>query len=185
MRSSIRVSSFWIERSMTEKAVSCSSDIGPRLPPRNIIQQAFNQARQKSGMQDRKFHLIMEDRLPNVLCDQEKITWVILHLIENAVKFTPDGGMIEVTAMIEDRHIRISISDTGIGIPEDKIDEIFEPFHQLDASTTRKYAGTGLGLALVKRILSAHHAAIKVDSTLGKGTAISFLLPVTGQKTIA
>lgn len=155
------------------------------MPPRYLVRNAFNLAKQKSGSKDRRLTLAVADGLPNVLCDQEKISWVILHLIENAVKFSPQDGKIHVEAGLEDRHVIITVADTGIGIPDDKIDEIFDPFHQLDTSTTRKYAGTGLGLALVKRILDAHHAAIRVRSAPGKGTAVSFFLPVTDQKTIA
>ncbi len=155
------------------------------LPPAYVVKHAYIQAKQKTAHDGIQFELQVADDLPNMLCDQEKISWVILHLIENAVKFTPNGGKITVGAVRINHQICISIEDTGIGIPHDKLEEIFEPFHQLDASTTRQFAGTGLGLALVKRIVTAHQSAVKVESTPGKGSKFSFCLPVTEQKLMA
>jgi len=71
---------------------------------------------------------------------------------------------------------RVSVSDTGIGIPKDRMDEIFEPFHQLDGSSTRKYGGTGLGLALARKIIEAHGSLILISSAVDKGSKFEFLL---------
>jgi signal transduction histidine kinase len=77
--------------------------------------------------------------------------------------------------------ITVVVSDNGIGIPEERLTEIFEPFHQLDGSTTRRYAGTGLGLSMAQRIIEAHGSQIKVDSVLGEGSRFEFSLPVADQ----
>jgi signal transduction histidine kinase len=115
--------------------------------------------------------------LPKVMADEEKIAWVISQLVDNAIKFTPAGGQIILSLETDDKFVTCSIEDTGIGIPANRLNEIFEPFHQLDASSTRRYGGTGLGLALVKKIIEAHGATIRLVSTEGKGSTFSFQLP--------
>ncbi|MFH2104520.1 MAG: ATP-binding protein [Chloroflexota bacterium] len=113
--------------------------------------------------------------LPLVQVDSEKISWVILHLLDNAMKFTPSGGQVELMIQPEtDEMIMVSVVDSGIGIPSDRTDEIFEPFHQLDGSSTRRYGGTGLGLTLVRQILTAHGSTIDVESEEGKGSTFRF-----------
>ncbi len=108
--------------------------------------------------------------------DQKKISWVINQLIENAVKYSSSDSQIHVTLISQLENINLSISDSGIGIPEDKIDEIFEPFHQLDGSSTRKAGGVGLGLALAKKIVEAHGSTINVRSQLNQGSTFDFSL---------
>ena len=99
-----------------------------------------------------------ETDLPLVMADEQKISWVLTQLLDNAIKFTPAGGKVVLVAKkdVSPEMIRVSVSDTGIGIPEEQQTEIFEPFHQLDGSSTRRYGGTGLGLSLVKQIIEAH-----------------------------
>lgn len=112
----------------------------------------------------------------NLQADREKMQWVVQQLIENAIKFTPDGGKIQVKTEKDSEFIAIQVIDNGIGMPQERIDEIFEPFHQLDGSSTRKYGGTGLGLALVKKIIEAHGSMIRVTSRPGQGSTFEFLL---------
>jgi signal transduction histidine kinase len=127
---------------------------------------------------EKKIELTVKNRVENVIAeaDEEKITWVISELIDNAIKFTPEEKSISVSLTSEDRYVRVSIADTGIGIPPERMDEIFEPFHQLDGSSTRRYGGTGLGLALVKRIIEAHGSIVQVNSTVDQGSTFEFLL---------
>lgn len=120
----------------------------------------------------------VKDGIPLVDVDVEKITWAIMQLLDNAIKFTPQGGSVNVGALREGDQVRVSVDDTGIGIDPDRIDEIFEPLHQLDGSVTRRYGGTGLGLALVRRIIEAHGSFIKVQSEPGRGSYFQFSLPV-------
>lgn len=114
----------------------------------------------------------------NLQADREKMQWVVQQLIENAIKFTPDGGTIRVKTLKENEYITVSVSDNGIGIPHERIEEIFEPFHQLDGSSTRRYGGTGLGLALARKIVEAHGSMIHVDSKPGKGSTFEFPLRI-------
>jgi signal transduction histidine kinase len=111
-----------------------------------------------------------------VLADRHKINWVINHLIENAIKFTPEGGLIKISISRDGDQVQTCVEDSGVGIEKESLTEIFEPFHQLDGSSTRKQGGTGLGLALVKKILEAHGQAISVISMPGKGSAFFFYL---------
>jgi len=116
--------------------------------------------------------------LPRVSCDREKISWVISEFISNAIKFTPKGGKVLVEAKPMGDFVTISVADTGIGIPEDRIEEIFEPFQQLDGSANRRYGGTGLGLALCFRIIEGHGSQIIVNSIQGKGSRFEFSLAI-------
>jgi len=129
--------------------------------------------------QDRKVSLFFKNRsdILYVQADEEKISWVILQLIDNAIKFTPSGGQVTLSIEKEtDTLVRVMVDDTGIGIPANRLKEVFEPFHQLDATSTRRYGGTGLGLALVKEIVSAHGSMVEVKSEEGKGSIFSFPL---------
>jgi signal transduction histidine kinase len=116
--------------------------------------------------------------LPHVQADAERLTWVLLQLIDNGVKFTPAGGTVLLRLEPNARSVLVSVSDTGIGIPEERMEEIFEPFHQLDGSPTRRYGGTGLGLSLVRLILEGHGATMQVESHEGTGSSFSFPLPI-------
>jgi signal transduction histidine kinase len=117
------------------------------------------------------------DNIPAVQADSEKIGWVINQFLDNGIKFTPSGGSVVITLKEEGRNlVLVSITDTGIGIPPNRLREIFEPFHQLDSSSTRHYGGTGLGLSLIRQIVEAHGSLLDVQSTEGKGSTFKFPL---------
>ncbi len=119
----------------------------------------------------------LENNLPDLHVDPERLSWAIFQLVDNGIKFTSDGGKVNVQVGTDDLGMHFSVSDTGIGIPEDRIQEIFEPFHQLDGSPTRRYGGAGLGLALVKIIVDAHGSELSVESQEGQGTKFVFTVP--------
>lgn len=122
--------------------------------------------------------MIDEDVLP-VQADPQKIAWVLNQLLDNGIKFTPSGGRVVVTVKREGENLVIvSVTDTGIGIPSNQFNDIFEPFHQLDGSSTRRYGGTGLGLSLVRQIVEAHGSMIEVQSIEGRGSTFKFPLLV-------
>jgi len=122
--------------------------------------------------------------VPLVQGDPQKIGWALSQLIDNGIKFTSKGGSVTVSVQREGENLVIvSVSDTGIGIPPNRLEEIFEPFHQLDGSSTRRYGGTGLGLSLVRQIIEAHGSMIEVQSAEGRGSTFKFpLLAVPGAK---
>lgn len=117
--------------------------------------------------------------LPNdsleVFGDKEKIRQVLVNLILNAVKYTEEGK-IEVFVEEQDKHAKIGVKDTGIGIPENYLDRIFERFFRVDKARSRSQGGTGLGLAIVKHIIEAHNSKVNVKSKVGEGSEFSFLL---------
>jgi PAS domain S-box-containing protein len=121
--------------------------------------------------------------IPAVLkADSGRLRQIVLNLLSNAIKFTT-RGQVSVRASLDalDRHearVRISVQDTGIGIPSDALDRLFKPFEQADTSTTRRFGGTGLGLAIVKRLVEMMRGQIEVDSQTGRGTTVSFILPL-------
>jgi signal transduction histidine kinase len=112
-----------------------------------------------------------------VYADQDKISWVLGELIENGIKFNQEGGQVSVKISSQNGLVNFQVSDNGIGINEDLIEEIFEPFHQLDGSSTRRQGGTGIGLTLAKQIVEAHGSKLKVQSIKNKGTRFEFSLP--------
>jgi signal transduction histidine kinase len=109
--------------------------------------------------------------------DEQRISQVLMNLVGNAIKFTEEGE-IEVKATASNDTFVVSVSDTGPGLSEGDQQRIFEEFHQVDASSTRKKGGTGLGLSIAKRIVEMHGGHIWVESTSGKGSTFSFTLPV-------
>jgi signal transduction histidine kinase len=127
---------------------------------------------------------VVDQNLPFVQGDSEKITWLMNQLLDNAVKFTPSGGHVILSLMKEGTNlVMVSVTDTGIGIPASRLQEIFEPFHQLDGSSTRRAGGTGLGLSLVRQIVEAHGSLLDVQSIEGKGTTFKFpLLAMSKEK---
>jgi two-component system sensor histidine kinase/response regulator len=124
--------------------------------------------------------------LPSVYGDREKLEQILTNLIGNAIKFTPEGGEITVSAkpFHENKNIvAISVRDSGIGIPEDELEKVFEKFHQVEGSLTRTVTGTGLGLAITKGLVEASHGSIWVESEIGKGSTFTFTLPISeGEK---
>jgi len=127
---------------------------------------------------ERSLTLAMEigSNLPDVQADEEKLSWVLAQLLDNAIKFTPPGGKVTLNGTREEKMALVSVTDTGIGIPAERLKEVFEPFHQLDSSATRRYGGTGLGLALVRQIVEAHGSVIEIHSRPEQGTIVSFPL---------
>jgi CheY-like chemotaxis protein len=121
-----------------------------------------------------------------VVGDPVRISQILTNLISNAVKFTSEGYVkVETSIKKSDDDsliLAFAVSDTGIGIPADKIDHVFEAFTQASADTTRKYGGTGLGLAITKRLIELQGSTIKLESELGKGSKFSFDLPFKKSK---
>lgn len=119
----------------------------------------------------------IDEDVPFVQGDSQKIAWALSQLIDNAVKFTSREGSVTVGVRREGENlVVVSVTDTGIGIAPDRMEEIFEPFHQLDGSSTRRHGGTGLGLSLVRQIIEAHGSMIDVQSVEGGGATFKFPL---------
>ncbi|MBZ4645397.1 MAG: hypothetical protein JG777_886 [Clostridia bacterium] len=123
-----------------------------------------------------EFDTTIEEKV--IACDPDKIERIILNLLSNAIKFTNPGGKISVNIDDKGESITISVKDTGIGIPEDKLNMIFERFRQVDKSLARNHEGSGIGLSLVKSLVEMHGGKISVKSEYGKGSEFIIELPV-------
>lgn len=110
-------------------------------------------------------------------CDEMQTVQLIRNLVDNAVKYTPDGGRVGIEAEASGTDCVISVRDTGIGIPQGEVDRIFERFYRVDKARSRRLGGTGLGLAIVKDIITAHGGSIRVETQLGKGSKFIVMLP--------
>lgn len=113
-----------------------------------------------------------------IACDPDKIERIMLNLLSNCIKFTDDNGSIFVNIFDGEEYITLSVEDTGIGIPEEKVDIIFDRFRQVDKSFTRNYEGSGIGLSLVKSLVEMHDGTISVESKYEVGTKFTIKLPV-------
>lgn len=114
----------------------------------------------------------------NTYIDTTKIERSILNLLSNSIKFTPSGGRIYVSINVNNNEVIIKVQDTGIGIPEEKLKNIFNRFYQADSSLHRSSEGSGLGLYIVKGLIQLHHGTISVESTYGEGTTFTITLPI-------
>jgi PAS domain S-box-containing protein len=115
----------------------------------------------------------------SIVGDERRLQQILLNLVGNAVKFTPPGGCVELLCTVEpDREaVVLSVKDTGIGIPVQQLAKLFQPFVQVESSLDRRYAGTGLGLALVRRLVAMHGGSVSMESSLGIGTELRVMLP--------
>jgi signal transduction histidine kinase len=125
----------------------------------------------------------VDERVGHIVADERKVKQILLNLLFNAVKFTPEGGQVGLTATAADGLITIAVTDTGIGIaPEDQA-TIFEEFRQVGRNDARKQEGTGLGLTLAKKFAELHGGRIWVQSQRGQGSTFTFTLPARSQGT--
>ena len=146
-----------------------------------------------AGIRGVALNVHVEHEEIDVYCDRDMVEKILSNLLSNAFKFTPAGGRVTVTvtqfrtqnftefgiqSSIPRSEIAITVSDTGIGIPPEQLDKVFDRFYQVDASQTREHEGSGLGLALVKELVELHHGAIQVRSEVGHGTTFTVQLPL-------
>ena len=129
---------------------------------------------------DRKsLRLILPDPGEEVFvsADGDKLRQALLNVVSNAMKFTPSGGNIRISTKTADDRVRITVTDSGIGIPEAQLNRVFEPFYQVEQGDTRRYPGLGLGLSIVRDTILAMEGEVDIESTEGRGTAVSVILP--------
>lgn len=161
-----------------------------------LISESLVMIREKAGQKGITLTEYISPDLGLVKIDERKIKQILVNLLSNAVKFTPRGGRVDVLASLTDieelkrhstefavietaqRYVKISVIDTGIGIDFEEREKVFQPFHQIDSSFTRQYAGTGLGLNLCKQLVELHGGVIWLNSIPGEGSEFSFILPI-------
>ncbi len=145
-----------------------------------VLEDAVNGAREMPDHNDVELKLQVESALPPVRGDMEALTGLFVNLMDNALRYTPDGGAVVVAAKKGREGIFIEVTDTGPGIPPEKHQTIFEPFTRSEESKTKH--GTGLGLAIASRIVEAHAGTIEVESEEGRGATFRVHLPASGGK---
>ena len=121
--------------------------------------------------------LTCPDGLPDIHGDRERIEQVIMNIVSNAIKYTADGGQIDITAGTKGDKVFVNVSDNGIGIPEKDLPRLFERFYRVDKARSRESGGTGLGLSIAKEILNQHQGDIQIESVYGEGTSVTITLP--------
>ncbi|MBW4519389.1 MAG: PAS domain S-box protein [Scytolyngbya sp. HA4215-MV1] len=151
---------------------------------RQLCQSSILFVRQQALKKNLQLQVKVPDALPNLLIDERRIRQVLINLLNNAVKFTPEGGsiLLEVSTELESdanaaSSICFAVIDTGIGIAPEHLQKLFQPFIQVDSALNRQYSGTGLGLSLVKRIVELHGGHVDVSSEVGVGSRFTITLP--------
>ncbi|MEW5954722.1 MAG: ATP-binding protein [Bacillota bacterium] len=120
--------------------------------------------------------------LPPLLANRDRLEQVMLNLLDNAIRHTPEGGVVEVKACVQDDFVVIEVADSGPGIPGDELDLIWEKFYKIDKSRSRAGGGTGLGLAIVKRIVENMGGSVQVSSSYGQGARFIVSLNIAAGK---
>ena len=150
-----------------------------------LIENALSSVRPQARKGDVLLVVRIEPHLPVAHLDRYKVRQALINLLGNAVKFTSAGGTVTVRARMDNldgrRAVRFIVKDTGIGIPNDQLSDIWTAFHQVDNTSTREYGGTGLGLSIVKSFVEAHGGEVAVESVVGEGSVFSFVLPMEAE----
>ena len=126
------------------------------------------------------FNLELEWQIPKIKGDKSRIEQVLMNVVSNAIKYTPDGGLIDVFGGAKNGRVWVTISDNGVGIPDEDLTHVFDRFYRVDKARSRESGGTGLGLSIAKEIISRHGGEIVIKSELGKGTEVTIYLPIEG-----
>jgi signal transduction histidine kinase len=151
---------------------------GEVVDPVRAIRTAVRQADSAAQAGDVLMSVTLPDDLPSLRGDERHITQALQQLLSNAIKFTEAGGCVSIEAgLTPDADLCISVTDTGIGIPDADLERVFEPFTQLDGSLSRRYPGAGLGLFMARAIIAAHGGHLLLASQPGNGTTARITLP--------
>lgn len=149
---------------------------------RDLCEESADYVRPQAADKRIRFHTSFDNSVTTVCADPRRLKQILINLLSNAVKFTPEGGQVglRVVGDLMRRQVQISVWDTGIGISQDNLPKIFEPFVQIDSRLSRFYGGTGIGLPLVKQLAELHDGTVEVASQHGRGTLFTLTLPWDG-----
>lgn len=151
-------------------------DLNPKpvtLPP--LIEKVTTV--QRSYTNKHELIVNIQSELPVIVADEDKVDQILTNLINNAIKYSPKGGNVTITALADGEIVRMAVSDQGMGISKDHLPKVFDRFHRVDNRDTRTVGGTGIGLYLVKHLVEAHGGKIWIESEVGKGSSFIFELP--------
>jgi two-component system phosphate regulon sensor histidine kinase PhoR len=147
------------------------------VPLSGVIEPCLETTRLKAAAKNLTLTVECPPEIPRVLADARRLQEVLQNLLDNAVQYTPAGGSITVRAGVEGKRVRLSVTDTGIGIPSGEQARIFERFYRVDAARSRAVGGTGLGLSIAKHLVEAQGGRIEVESQVGRGSTFTIFLP--------
>ena len=144
----------------------------------SALQNAMMLIRERAQRQNVELSCNVDPQINEIPADERKLKQIMLNLLTNAVKFTPEGGRVDVDVRLGNGNLEVSVKDTGVGIAEQNQQAVFEEFRQVGRQYSGKQEGTGLGLALTRRFVELHGGTIKLQSELGKGSTFTFTIPV-------
>jgi len=150
-----------------------------RFSTHAMLEAVYNAMVLNASEQGHSFQMEIPDTLPDMNGDRERLEQVIVNIVSNSIKYTPQGGHITLSARMQDeRLLQIVVRDDGMGIPKNDVPRLFERFYRVDKARSREKGGTGLGLAIAKEMVEAHRGSIRLESELDKGTTVTILLPI-------
>jgi signal transduction histidine kinase len=142
-----------------------------------MLNEVVAKVRPQIEEKQQTFEIVFPEKLPEPELDKDKIAALLVNLLGNAVKYTPEGGRVTFRVNVSDQHIEINVEDTGVGIAEDELPKVFDKFFRSQDPRVQQETGTGLGLALAQEVVRLHGGQITVESELNKGSTFSVLLP--------
>ncbi len=145
---------------------------------RDAFEGAIPLIEAKAGLKKIKVNNNVQENLSCVWADRDRLTQILVNILDNAVKFTPEDGRVFIDAEQKDSYAVLTITDTGIGVPKEEIRRLGERFYRVDRSRSRDLGGTGLGLSIVKHLMQAHGGKMEIESQLGSGTKVSLYFPL-------
>ena len=145
----------------------------------DVLKRVCEKVRFEAEEKKHKLELICAENTPTIYADKDSIEQIVINILTNSIKYTPEGGLIRIYAgPIQDR-VYIKVIDNGIGIPQKDLGRIFERFYRVDKARSRKMGGTGLGLSIVKEMVDGNNGTINIDSKLNEGTEVTMTFPTT------
>jgi two-component system phosphate regulon sensor histidine kinase PhoR len=145
---------------------------------RDAFEVAIPLVEAKAGLKKINIQNSVQENLSCIWADRDRLTQIMVNILDNAVKFTQESGSVFIEASQKDKYTVLTITDTGIGVPKEEVQRLGERFYRVDRSRSRDLGGTGLGLSIVKHLMIAHGGKIEIESQLGRGTKVLLYFPL-------
>ncbi len=168
----LTLSAFDSKRETAKKSVVFMDELVVEVADRMVV------AAKQSGL---RLHTSLLDDIPPVMANRDQIEQVLVNIVSNAIKYTPQGGDVSVSIKLQGTEVQVQVRDSGIGIPKEDLPRIFERFYRVDKARSRQLGGTGLGLSIAQQIIDAHDGRMWIESEVGQGTLVAFALPAAEQ----
>ncbi len=143
----------------------------------DILKNVCEKVRFEAEEKKHKLELICAENMPTIYADKDSVQQIIINILTNSIKYTPEGGLIRIYAGPIENRVYIKVIDNGIGIPQKDLGRLFERFYRVDKARSRKMGGTGLGLSIVKEMVDGNNGTINIDSKLNEGTEVTITFP--------